>query len=274
MFTGMTRRRLGGAATALAVVVLAALVAAGAARAGGASVYTDAAGDNATAPDIQQVTLTDGGNGTVGVEIDLAAVIPDDGSAVVVLIDADRNPQTGDSGAEYAFCAGAQGASLMKWDGADWSSFDHQPLAADLVGGQLTFTLTLSDLATTGFDFVVGGMHGDDLDTAPENGAFTYPQAPAKPTIRGFMVTLSALVPKAGKTLRVAPEVHVRLSTDEIVVPDSLVCTLTQKGKQLQPVGNCTWKLPTTVKGKHLTLKLTATYQGETGTITLPVQPG
>src|SRR5262245_8743534 len=98
-------------AALLIPVFLALAVAAGAlrpatARAGGsraatptihngpADVYTDAHGDNASAPDIEKVTLTDGGEGTVAVEIDLAAALLTDGSSVVFGIDADRNAKT------------------------------------------------------------------------------------------------------------------------------------------------------------------------------------
>jgi hypothetical protein len=273
MFNGITRKRLGGLVAALAALALAALVAAGAARAGTAYVYTDAAGDSASAPDVQKVTLTDGGNGTVGVEIDLAATIADDGSGVALMVDTDRNRQTGSSvGAEYIVCAVAQGASIAKWDGTEWSGIDHQPLDPTLDGGQLTFTLTLSDLGTTSFDFVVATVHEDDVDVAPEDGVFTYPQAPAKPTIKGIMVNATALFPKAGKTLTI-PKVQLRLSTDEIVSADSVTCTLSYKGTQLAPVRACTWKLPKALKGKSLKLKLTAAYQGETSTLTLPIKP-
>ena len=276
MSTESTRRRLGALATALAVVTLAALAAAGAARAGAGYVYTDAVGDNYTAPDIQQVILTDNGDGTVGVEVDLVAALPDDGSSgVAFMIDVDRNRQTGNSlGAEYAVDLELAGSSIMAWDGEGWEDYDHRPLASAFDGGKLTFTLTLSDIGVTHFDFIVGALSADDIDAAPEEGAFSYPQAPAKPTITGITLAMKALFPKAGKTLNVAPSVQLRLSTDEIVGPDSLTCTLTNKGKRIQPVGDCSWKLAKTLKGKTLTLKLTAGYQGETHTVTLPVKPG
>jgi len=271
MLNGIRCKRLGGLVAVLAAL---ALVGAGAARAGTAYVYTDAAGDSVSAPDVQKVTLTDGGNGTVGVEIDLAANIADDGSCVAFMIDADRNSLTGSPiGVEYMVYADAHGASMSKWDGAEWADVDQPSLVPGLVAGRLTFTLTLSDLATTGFDFIVAAVHDNDIDLAPDDGRSTYPEADAKPTIQAVMVNATALLPKAGKTLSI-PSLQLRLSTDQIVSSDSLTCTLTYKGTQLQPVRNCTWKLPKTLKGKKLTLKMTATYQGETQTVTLPVRPG
>lgn len=85
------------------------------AAAGQPNVYTDPAGDSASAPDIQKVTMTDNGNGTVAVEIDLAAAIPDDGSSFLVFgIDADRNRSTGDPiGIEYAVEIDAGGSDLV-----------------------------------------------------------------------------------------------------------------------------------------------------------------
>src|SRR5271169_4557751 len=85
MHTHITRGRLGRLSAVLAVLALVLVAAAGAARSNAVVpyAYMDKAGDSGTAPDIQKVVLTDQGNGLVGVEIDLAAVIPDDGSTVV-----------------------------------------------------------------------------------------------------------------------------------------------------------------------------------------------
>jgi len=170
---------------ALAVLALVLVAAAGATAGGGSrSAHTDRAGDNASAPDIRKVILTSRGNGTVDFEIDLAATIPANGSSVGVMIDADRNLHTGSPmGSEYLVLAEADGASFAKWDGDEWSDFAHRPFRPNLVGGRLTFSLTLSDLRTTRFDFLVGGRHGKDVDLAPDFGTFAYPAAPAKAVI-------------------------------------------------------------------------------------------
>ncbi len=273
MFTSTRRGRLGGLAAAIAVLALVIVAAAGATRTtGGVTyVYNDKAGDSATAPDIQKVVLTDQGNGLVGVEIDLAAIIPDDGSMLVFGIDADRNSQTGDPlGLEYFVGVDASGPWLMQWNGTQWAPANHQPAGATVNGGQIGFTLTLSDFGVTNFNFIVLSFHGDDGDAAPEFGSFTYPDPAARPAIAAVVLSASALLPTAGKTFAVPP-VQLKLTTGDIVAADSTTVALTYKGQALKPLRHWAWKIPKTYKGKHLTLKVTATYQGSTRTISLPV---
>ncbi len=169
----------------LAVVSLALVAAAGATGSTGSrSVYTDRAGDNASAPDIRKVILTTRGDGAVGFEIDLASTIRADGSSVGVMIDSDRNLMTGSPmGSEYLVLAGADGASFAKWDGDEWSDFRHQPFLPNLVGRRLTFTLALSDLRTSRFRFLVGGRRRKDVDLAPDFGTFAYPALPTETAI-------------------------------------------------------------------------------------------
>jgi len=265
-----------------AAVLVTAVVAAGAARAGMAYTYADPAGDSGTAPDIRAVTLSDNGDGTVGFRIDLVPGISDDESGVVVLVDADRNPQTGSDGAEFAVVADAQGAGLARWDGSDWADFEHQPLSPDLDGGTLTFRLTLSDIGVTAFDFRVGAVRGDDVDLAPDGGGvFAYPPPsasasgsaePAAPTIAGVVVRAHVLLPKAGKRFTV-PAPQLRLSDDEVVAPDSYACTLRNHGRLVKPVAKCSWKLAKATKGKQLTLKLVVHYGGASRTLALSVTP-
>jgi hypothetical protein len=257
---------------ATALVLVAAALFAGSAHAGTAYVYTDASGDNASAPDIQKVTLTDAGDGTVSVEIDLAAAIPDDESMLIFGMDADRNQQTGNHGDEYAVFVGSGSAGLGKWDGSSWSTFTHQAISPNMVGGRVTFTLTLADLGTQAFDFWAGSYHASDTDAAPESGIFTFPQTEAKPSIQGLMLNAAALFPKAGKVFAIHA-LQVKLSTNQIVAADTITCTLSFKGKALAPVGTCAWKLPKTLRNKKLSLKVTAGYQEATQSITLLIWP-
>jgi len=164
----------------IAVLSVALVAAAGAAGSPGSrSVYSDRAGENASAPDIRTVILTSRGNGAVGFEIDLAATIRADGSSVGVMIDADRNLRTGSPmGGEYLVLAESDGASFAKWDGDKWVDFRHRPFRPNLVGRRLTFTLALSDLGTSRFHFLVGGRCGKDVDLAPDFGTYAYPASP------------------------------------------------------------------------------------------------
>jgi hypothetical protein len=266
----MTHTRITLVASILAATVV---FAGGAHAAGSPTGYTDAAGDSKSAPDIQKVTVADGGNGTVGVEIDLAADIPDDGSVLLFGIDADRNKNTGDrTGLDYAVYLDATGSAFAKWDGTQWASAPHQLLSPSMAGGQVRFTLTLADVGAQTFDFFVASLHGDDLDVAPDDGFFTYPQVAQTVTIRSVVVNATALFATAGKTYAVRG-IQVRLSNDQIVPADSTTCVLAYKGKPLKPLANCVWKIPKIYRKKHLILTLTATSSGSTSTIKLPVTP-
>jgi hypothetical protein len=234
---------------------------------------TDPVGDNKSAPDVRQVSVVDGGNGTVQVAIDLDADISS-GATLLMGINADRDMGTGaHCGCDYMVFADDEGMSLGKWFEGAWTPFPHQGLKPMETSGHLTFTLTLADLgATQAFDYWVAGVRGGDVDSAPDDGVFTFPQAVAKPEIRSVMITATSLLPKAGKVLTVSP-VQLLLTTKEVVTSESMTCSLTYKGKPLAQRSLCSWKIPAALRKKKLVLSITATYQGATSSVTLPVSP-
>jgi hypothetical protein len=274
----------------VALALLAATAQTGrAAAAAGPAAYPDATGDAASAPDITGVTLTPSADGS-SIVVDVAlATVQDlaDGSALVVLIDSDRNTATGNTaGIDYAALLTAQGSLLGRFNGETLGEFAHQPLNSSLANGHATFTLTLGDLGgSQAFAFVVASVHGNDLDTVG-SGALLYPQdatpapaptpvpAPAPApvvTVTGLIAPGPVLAPKAGRVYRVNG-VQVRLSDDSFVVPETVRCRLTLKGAALKPVGPCAYRLPLKLKGKSLRLRITVTYHGETAAQTLPVR--
>ncbi|HEY3542334.1 MAG TPA: hypothetical protein VGK79_07310 [Gaiellaceae bacterium] len=258
---------------AVTLVALVAATIAGTARAGATYVYIDPPGDNKSAPDVQKITLTDGGDGTVAVEIDLAAEIPPGDSFVYFGIDADRNRDTGNRGDEYAVILRSDSGVFAKWDGGGLVPADHHAIAPNMVGGRVTFTLTLADIGADEFDFwVLTSAGADDFDTAPTDGVFSYPQTVAKPSIQSVLLGARAILPRGGRTFALG-SVQVKLSTSEIVTADSLTCSLTRKGEPLAPVGTCAWKIPESLKRQVLVLTVTAGYQGAEGRITLPLVP-
>ena len=274
MVTQLTRAILIRLVVGVALLAMLAFAAGTARAASTPYAYADKTGDSASAPDIQQIVLTDNADGTVGVEIDLAAVIPDDGDSMVLLgMDADRNRQTGDEmGLDYGVGVDAQGVWMMKYDNGDWVAFNHSPSSPTILGGRVNFTLALSDFGVTSFNFVVLSFHGDDSDAAPEYGEFSYPDQSARPAIAGIILSAPALFPKAGSVYTFAAP-QVKLTTGDIVAADSVTCTLSYKGVAIKPLRQWAWKIPKADKGKHLVLKLTAVYGGSTKTISLTVTP-
>jgi hypothetical protein len=80
--------------------------------------FTDAAGDHDAAPDIAAVRVSDAKSGWITFSISTPnyAVLPEQ-SAIVVSIDADDNPRTGDSGTELELALAAGEMSLERWNG-------------------------------------------------------------------------------------------------------------------------------------------------------------
>jgi hypothetical protein len=110
---------------------------------------------------IRDVTLTDGGDGTVAVGVALAAGLEADGSWLLFGIDA------GTAGAvtfDHVLLLTHEGAVFARWDGTDYGPFDHRPVAPTLAGDRVTFTLTLDDIGARSFGFCVASNSGGDVD--------------------------------------------------------------------------------------------------------------
>ena len=277
MFNQCTRATLGRLTVGVALLTMAAFTAAGVARGAGVTpyVYTDKAGDSLSAPDIQKVVLTDKGDGTVGVEIDLAAVIPDDGDSMVWLgIDADRNRQTGDDARNRVRRRHRRDRRL-----------DDEVRRKRLGGVQPHAVVAERSRRAAGLhaDAVRLRRHELQLHRPLVQGRrqrrrtrvrrpSRYPDQSARPAIDGIVLAATALFPKAGSTFSITTP-QVKLTTGDIVAADSVTCTLSYKGQAIKPARACAWKIPKTVKGKHLVLKVTAVYGASTKSISLTVTP-
>lgn len=239
-------------------------------------VLVDPAGDSKSALDVTRVTLTPG-PGTVAFDLTFTGTFAS-ADSVLILLDTDRNGQTGRDGFEYGVFASDTGLSLGKWDGTSWAAFDHQPLQATLTATDLAFTITLADLGgVTAFEFAAGALRGDDVDVVPDHGLAVYgaePEAaPATPTVKSILLPGVVLFPKAGKVLRV-PRLELTLSDGSIVRATSQSCELAFKGKKLPALaGGCAWKIPKAYKKKRLVLRLTLSYGDETKTVSWPLIP-
>ena len=235
--------------------------------------YTDPTGDSKSAPDIGNVLVSlDSSSGALAFGIQLANNdnLSNDG-LVLVEIDADRNPSTGDQlGAEYAIVVGQGGYAFLKWDGKRMSPFSHQQTAVTLTGGVLAIVVCSCDLGTQSFNFGIGGIRGNDVDAAPDSGSWSFPQS-STPQISfdSILVSPKPLVPKAGKrfTVRV---MGAKLDTGEVVKPDSYSCSATLGGRALRGsgAGGCSWALPKRARGKKLTVDISISYQGTSDTFT------
>jgi hypothetical protein len=232
--------------------------------------YADATGDSKSAPDIGNVVATlDTSSGVLGLGIQIANNDNLSNAGVLVLFDTDHNRSTGNPlGAEYEIIVTQSTWAFLKWDGSQMSPFSHQPVVVGYAGGVLAIAFCTCDLGTQSFDFGIGAVRGSDVDIAPDTGVWSFPQS-TKPSISfdSILVSQKPLIPKAGKRFTVSVT-GAKLSTGEVVKPDSYICTAKLAGRALKGsgTGGCSWALARKARGKKLVVDVTISYQGASDT--------
>jgi hypothetical protein len=242
--------------------------------------FIDPTGDAGPGPDITKVTvsLDDAGLLTFRIEMPNRPTL---GATQFnsLEIDTDANSATGNkTGADVILTGFSAGAGMGRWNGTE---FGDPTVPASLrhsySGGAATITISRTDLGLTTdtLRFWVGVTDNLDdpanFDPAPEVGLYTYALA-TKPAIKSILVPATVLLPTAGKVVS-ARGIQIRLTTDEIVRPESMTCTLKLAGKAVKPLaGGCKWRIPASAKGKRGTLAITLSYQGETMSQSYPVR--
>jgi hypothetical protein len=163
------------------------LVAAGAlvlaAVAGADQRYSDGAGDSGSAPDLTQVAVANDPS-NVTFEIDAPARLPAGDEAVLLDIDSDGNPSTGDEGFEARAFMNVAGSEVETWNGSAWASappagisirfelsssrgFWRVVLPRTIVGTSAAWNFVVLSAKFSG-DAIVG------FDAAPDRGAWRY----------------------------------------------------------------------------------------------------
>lgn len=255
--------------TVISVVALA-LGASAASNSTTAVSITDPSGDAGAAPDITRVTVADDIAGSFTFSVDLATM-PDlqpDGF-LVVFIDADRDPDTGRNGAEYYVAASPRGLDLARWNGTAWGLVEGANLQLRLTGTGVSFVLPQAFIAASRFDVWAGATRDSSnaVDDAPDDGVLSFP-----PRIARFLVAQAILFPRAGGILD-ARRIQAQLSTGDFV-RTPMTCRLTYLRKALKPLaGGCRWRIAKTLKRKRLTLRITASYNGDAVTTSVFVTP-
>ncbi len=154
--------------------------------------YADTTGENPAAADIGTIVVSnDPAAQTVTFKVQILNMPTVEANAEIdVLVDADRNPTTGESGFDDDFFLGDGGWGFDRWDG---TQFQDAPEVASLPvtygAGLLVVTMPLSVLGgvTTGsFDFAVLTFRGDPsapvTDQAPDAAPpYTYTLAAPPP---------------------------------------------------------------------------------------------
>lgn len=223
-----------------------------------------------------------------------------------VFLDTDRNDATGaPCGCDYALGAFNDSTGrywdLGRWDGSAWKSVPQSAtMGFTRAGDTLTWTLNAADLGgATGFSFFVAAGTFDAADNqvghdfAPENGKWSYDLSAGAPSTttstttsapaRSLTMFLTPVIgrpaavpvrPAAGKRLTLSFRVT-RSDDDKPLASGKVTSVVSVAGKPMphtqsftRGVARLSLLLPSTVKGKRLTVTLTIkapSYQGKDG---------
>jgi hypothetical protein len=290
-----TTRRAGAAAVVAGAALLALLAltpsgSANPARSAANSVtFTDSTGEDALAPDITTITVSNDDKGMIIWRINTPnkATLAGD-MLFLMFIDSDANPGTGDDGFDYAIeldgpLTGSAGVALFRWNGTEYT-------ATGVPQSSLTFTyangptirLNRADIGGTArFGFwtiavsgVVLGPTGEPdftnihRDFAPEVGTYSYDVkiTPPKLVVRSF--GMRPLTPRAGRSF----STFVTFARSDGAAPSAaptVTCRATIGGRALRASGStastgratCVWGVPKNGKGK--TIRGTVTVQAD-----------
>jgi len=280
---------------ALAVAVAVVVLSVGAAL---AATFSDPVGDTIVAPegadvstlsipDITAIEVTNTPDGVVTFKVTLTAQTLSPISIVGLVLDLDKNPDTGDEGdeAELAWAVGPLGVSELvfaRWDGAGLVEVTTTSATGSFSGGVVAITVPRSELLDTrGFTFgVVAITLKPDLSTlvfdlAPDSeDPFLYDLEgllpPPPPTLSADGLGGIPTRPRAGKQFIVSTLVT-RSDTGDLVGTGSVACAarvgaarIKETGRFRQQNAQCVMTVPRKAKGKVLRGTMTIRAAGAT----------
>ncbi|HEV8102880.1 MAG TPA: hypothetical protein VGP69_03990 [Gaiellaceae bacterium] len=251
--------------------------------------FTDSTGEDASAPDITSVVVSNDDAGLITFKINISnrpALTPD--MTGLIFLDTDQVATTGDPnslGSDYAIELDPGSVGLFKWNGSTFVAAPSQASVTysyDTTGA--TIRVSASELGKTkGLNFGVDVYSGitldangnpdftnahDDLAPDPGHGFFAY-KVQTKLTLSVQAFTTSPKPAKHGKSF-VAGLAITESDTGGPVQSGTVTCAATIATKHLAPLGHalkngiagCIWHLPITSKGKTIRGTVTVTVQG------------
>ena len=256
--------------------------------------FPDSTGEDANAPDITGIDVSNDDNGLITFHVKIAnrpALTSD--MLILVFLDTDQNQATGNPnalGADYLIDLESAGVFLLKWDGTQFGNAPSQTsltYSYDATGP--TIHVAASDLGgTKAINFGVDATSGivvdasgnpdftnshDDLAPDPGHGFFSY-QVIAKLTLKQIAFTTTPKPAKSGARFS-ATLAATESDTNGPITKATVTCAGSVKGVRLPAthslangVASCFWKLPKKSKGKLFVGTMTVTVQGTTLTKT------
>jgi hypothetical protein len=230
--------------------------------------YDDYIQDSGGAPDFcaSNFVTNDSDTLTIGLHIHNRSGFVS-GDVYGILLDTDVNPATGTHGIDYAVTFDGTGAEVDRWNGTAFERTSAPVAVAWVSGLGPVVAVAQSDLgATTRFSFVVVSANGDDADVAPDEGAWTYSLTPFTLAVRGLAVGAA----RAGKTISARMTVE-RSDFGVALTEGAITCAGSVGGKAVAGKGAfaggrvvCSWRLPTSARGKRFRGSVVVTYKGVT----------
>lgn len=257
-------------AVSFAVAVAAALALVTAASAGGGASFTDPTEGTPGSADIQTVTVQNNPSAhtvTFGVQISNMSTLDEEGAAIEIYVDADRNAATGEHGVECVLGLAKEGWYFLQWDGTKLSDNGLQLYPVTYNNGLLSMTMDQGacNLSPT-FSFWVSSYRGPDPqnpveDDAPDSGLYTYTLSTVAPTVEeaGFAVNGA---PRSGQMFLVEA-FGLMFSDGTSAAVLGLSCHATLAGRRLVGAGSggCMFNIPRHSHGKKLVVTATGSVQ-------------
>ena len=230
----------------------------------------DPTGDHDAAPDITAVRVSDARSGWITFDITTPnyAQLPE-ASAVVISVDADANPRTGDSGAEIQLALAAGQIAMERWAGRRWVP-DELPTRARFrnAANHVSIDLHVSELRNTsrfGFSLLAADVNTAiqgvvALDVAPDDFSFWRYTLANKPalTLQAKTPRATPAAPRAGGPFIVSVGVT-RSDTGRPISSGTVECRVLVAGKRVPArgsvaggAGRCTVAVPANAKGAAL----------------------
>jgi hypothetical protein len=248
----------------------------------GPSAFPDAAGDQDAAPDIAAVRVSDAKNGwiTFAITTPNYAVLPEQ-SAVILSIDADNNPRTGESGTDLQLALAAGEIALERWDGRQFVPDDLPTRARHRnAGNVVSIDLHVSELGNAPrFRFALlsadvnAAIQGIvAIDVAPDGFAFWRYALVNRPALKLTVTRLFGTPdrPRAGRRFAVNLAV-MRSDTGRAITSGSVGCRVlaakepvAARGSVGGGAGHCSFVVPPTARGKTLRGTITVRSGGKT----------
>ena len=255
--------------------------------------YQDSTGENAAAPDITTIVVSNSDAGMLSFRVNIPnRPTLDQGTIIEIWVDSDNKTTTGSpelAGVDYVMQLVLGEINLYRWDGSDFTRRFGDPSAVTLTfnyQGGVTVRISAAELGNTKkFKFFVDVATGctvdpvtqaldcanslDDIAPGGAAGLYPYDVKLTPPTLVVKSLKPTPAKPTAGLpfTLRL---VAARSDTGAVVQNGRVVC-IGRLGKarlkaQVQRVlggaAVCTWNLPPTARGKTFRGSVTVSFEG------------